>query len=203
MQWNALNIQQPRTVTLRSGESLRTVVSFQGSDGDHDIVRAHIALDGRDVVLLTEFEDASGNRLLGRTTQWPIDILAASEDLFAALQGAKILAETKADGATTLENLMAGLKFDEEDVRAVSGIGDVQLGNTEMHPEEAKTGGSGDPVAPAMPLEGDGIAGDEPLIFDPAKMRMVGAEELVREGKLTRGQADEAYRRVGSEPPSA
>lgn len=75
MNWRPLDIT-PRDVTLATGESLRTLASFQGFDGQSDILRAHLALDGGDIVLLTEFEDASGKRQLGRTTQWPAQILS-------------------------------------------------------------------------------------------------------------------------------
>jgi hypothetical protein len=74
MQWRALSIE-PRDVTLANGETLRTLASFQGADGDRDILKAHIVLDAGDFALVTEFESADGKRQFGRTTQWPREII--------------------------------------------------------------------------------------------------------------------------------
>jgi hypothetical protein len=155
MQWRALSIE-PRDVTLANGETLRTVASFQGADGDRDILKAHVCLDAGDLALVTEFESADGKRQFGRTTQWPAEIVVhlGGMDMFRPRMEIEEPAPSTED-ETQSKAIMDSLTPDE-----IAEAGSASLAymrkkialKTEINPESEAQGGSGDPAAPAGPV---------------------------------------------------
>lgn len=172
MQWRALQVASRDVRLASTGETFRTLASFQGHDGESDIIKAHLVADGGDICLLTEYEDAAGARALGRTTQWPAQIvyhcmMVATDDVRDAIALAGYGAPPVQPPAPESDTSEPDGKLTEPVERQLSAITEEQRGAptdrpetdhalmrhasmaTEMHPEEAQTGGGGDPAAPA------------------------------------------------------
>lgn len=169
MQWRALKIDTREVRVAATGETFQTLATFQGHDGESDIVRAHLVADGDDICLLTEYEDAAGKRALGRTTQWPREVFyhcmnSPTAALFDAVD-TETPAESEGQGGSG---------------QSAAPVQPAAPATTDT-PQQGATGGSGDPAAPA---------GENPLDAMGEPLAETHAEALERSIALQDAQDD-------------